>query len=322
MTPLEAAWQAVLEHPDDDRALHVLADALSERGDAQGELIRLQLMPSIDEDAVLEHVAANAVALLGDARRLQEWRPVFRRGFLYRVGELIDHASLQALFAQPVARLLRQLPIGSLLEAPISRAVETIASLGPQTISHLEFGRAGRPGLHVGGLVDLERLFEALPSLTHLRIGSWGSAWEGARSASLRELDLSLEHPARELGSARLPVLDTWRMLLPFRREPLPTDVLAGEVAPQLRSLTIFGALWPEQLAELSVSALLRGLSHLEIAAEAETGWYPALLQTIDSFGHLKRIDLGADRHHPEWVETVQRALPQAIIHTDRVGGV
>ena len=36
MTPLEAAWEAVLERPDDDRALHVLGDALLEIGDPLG----------------------------------------------------------------------------------------------------------------------------------------------------------------------------------------------------------------------------------------------------------------------------------------------
>ncbi len=319
MTPLEAAWQAVLESPDDDRALLVLADALIERGDPHGELIRLQLTPGLDEDLVLEHVARHAEALLGAEDRLSSWRPVFRRGFLFRIAEVLERATLQEVARRPIARLLRQLEIGALLQEPIGSVVELIAGSAHPTLSHLTLGR---PGTSAAGEIDVARIVDGLPRLTHLRIGSWGSDWTNARGPALQELALSFEHPVQQLGTARLPELTTWRMLLPFRRTELPADVLGGAVAPKLRSLTIFGALWPEQLAELSVSALLRGLTHLELSAEAETGWYPTLLQTIDSFGHLQRIDLRADRHHPEWVATVRAALPQVVIHTDRAGGV
>ena len=99
----------------------------------------------------------------------------------------------------------------------------------------------------------------------------------------------------------------------------LPLALLAGEVAPRLESLTITGALWPQQLSDLSVSALLRGLDRLELTAEAETGWYTTLLETIEAWAHLEHLVLTADRHHPEWVQAVKAALPQAVVRDPRL---
>ena len=116
------------------------------------------------------------------------------------------------------------------------------------------------------------------------------------------------------LGEARFPGLERLTLDLPFRRLDFPLALLGGEVAPKLKSLTISGALWPQQLSDLAVSALLRGLSELRVFAEAETGWYPTLLETIDSFAHLDVIELTGDRHHPEWVAAVKAALPRVSI--------
>lgn len=121
------------------------------------------------------------------------------------------------------------------------------------------------------------------------------------------------------LGEARFPGLRTLGLELPFRRLDLPAPLLAGEVAPALESLSISGALWPQQLTGLARSPLLRGLRRLELTAEAETGWYPALLETLDSFAHLEELVLIADRHHPEWVAAVRAALPRAQIRDARL---
>ena len=37
-------------------------------------------------------------------------------------------------------------------------------------------------------------------------------------------------------------------------------------------------------------------------------------MATGDSYSHLERLDLVADRRHPEWVQAVKEALPRATV--------
>lgn len=303
MTPLDAAWDAVLSSPDDDQALLVLADALMERGDPHGELIRLQLT---GDEAAAEHIATHATELLGDESYLDLWSPQFSRGFLEQV-HVAMAAELEVVIARPIGRLLRHVHVRAGMMEPIQRIVGVLAH-GPRTIASLGFETGGP------GTLEVAPLTSRLTSLETMSLGSWPLRFEGAASASLRKLTISLRDPVTGLGEARFPRLQSLALDLPFRRLDFPLALLAGEVAPKLKTLTISGALWPQQLSDLSVSALQRGLTALEIHAEPETGWYPALLGTIDSFAHLERLSLVADRHHPEWVRTVKAALPQVII--------
>jgi uncharacterized protein (TIGR02996 family) len=312
MKPLEAAWEAVLEAPDDDRALQVLSDALMERGDAHGELIRLQL--SGDDSGSSEHLAKHATELLGNPLHLNTWLPRFARGFI--VSAVIAQArDLETLIGRPAGRLLRHLEISPLAIEPIERIVEVLASRGPRTLSQLHFASSS----HLTGELAVAALTSRLTSLQTLVLGSWGASFEGAYSTSLRRLSINLQNPVRALDEARFPQLASLGLELPFRRLDLPLPLLAGEVAPKLTELSLTGALWPQQLTELSVSALLRGLTRLEISAEAETGWYPTLIETIDSYAHLEKLELVADRHHPEWVDAVKAALPQVTIRQPRL---
>ena len=314
MTPLDAAWQAVLDAPDDDQALHVLADALMERGEPQGELIRLSLAEPRDAEAIATHLAEHATGFLGEPQRLNTLTPRFERGFV-SFAQVRFVADLEALLERPIARLLREVELNPLAADPIERFVGVLADRGPKSLARLHFGTMGFPTQHEGEL-NVASLTARLPSLEELSIASWPASLEGATSASLNRLTLTFLNPLRGLGEARLPGLRSLTLELPFRRADFPLSLLAGEVAPGLESLRVEGALWPRQLHDLSVSALLRGLKHLDIAAEAETGWYGALLETIDSFAHLERITLLADRHHPDWVTAVRGGLPQAkIVH-------
>lgn len=316
MKPLEAAWEAVLAAPDDDQALLVLADALMERGDPHGELIRLQLMGADS----LSHVDLHLAELFGDKERFLRWSRAssrrgglhFSRGFLDWV-EIESLADLSALIELPIARLLPELGLRSVFDDPIEAAVDLIANRGPRSLTSLDFGWA-EDDLPHSGLIDVAKLTAALPRVTDLTVGTWSATLAGARSPSLTRLELNCEHPIIGLGNARLDRLARLALRLPFRGMDLPPSLLGGEVAPTLKSLTIWGALWPQQLRVLAQSPLLERLTELRIGAEAETGWYGALLETIDAFGHLERIKLSADRHHPEWVQAVKAALPQVII--------
>ena len=320
MSPLEAAWKAVLAAPDDDQALHVLADALMEQGDPHGELIRLQLAG--DEEGTARHLSTHGLRLLGSARALNEASLQFKRGFIFsaRVERLVD---LQSVFDRPVSRLVREVRVSAVPViaelGPIDQIVSEVATRGPRTISSLRFGTDQLAYVAQPGEVQVAPMAARLTSLEELWITEWAARFEGSSSASLRRLRLNLRSPIRGLGEARFPALEALDLELPFRRMELPVALLAGEVAPGVESLTLRGVLWPEQLRDLSVSALLRDLKGLVIVAEAETAWYPALLETIDAFEHLERLELIADRHHPEWVIAVKAALPRAIIREPRL---
>lgn len=310
MTPLEAAWEGVISSPGDDHALHVLSDALMERGDPHGELIRLQLAG--DEAGAQDHLATHATELLGDALRLASWKPVFARGFITAI-KVGMASELEAILARPVGRVIKELRVSALMTDPIEQMIDVLSSRGPSSLSTLHIGSGGLSPGHPGEL-EVSKVTSRFTSLETLSLGSWPLRFEGAQSASLRSLSVNLQDPTRGLGEARFSVLEELALDLPFRRLDLPLSLLAGDVAPRLSSLRVYGALWPQQLGDLAVSALLRGLKRLEISAEADTGWYRTLLETIDSFAHLESLELVADRHHPEWVQAVKTALPQARI--------
>lgn len=316
MTPLEAAWQAVLEHPDAMAPRAVLADALLDAGEPLGELLRLGLAG--DEDEVQAWVAAHAELVLGEADRLRAWRPRFRQGFIDAVA-LEDIEGLRALFSLPLARLLRLIDVGSHFNAPMETLVNLLVGRGPSTLQALYLGR---PGLvpYMAGVVRVAPLLRSF-GLKELVLGSWSNDFSGVQSGSLERLTVNMHHATAHFGEARLPSLASLRLFLPFEQLPLPVGLLAGEVAPRLSSLTIFGALWPSHVAELSVSALLRGLRHVEIASDAATGWVEALLETADRFQGLERIDVRINRR-PDLEVALRDALPRIVVHGARVGGV
>lgn len=311
MTPLESAWQAVLEAPHHAPTLQVLADALMERGDPHGELIRLQLM---GDRAATQHLAQHAAGLLGEQARLTTCLPQLERGFLSSI-RVASAAELEALLERPIARLLREVQVSSQTPDPVERFAEVLVTRGPPTLSRLSFGNRGLSPQAEGEL-NVAALTSGLGSLEELSVATWAANFEGAASARLRGLTLSLANPVRGLGEASFRKLEALTLELPFRGLELPLSLLSGEVTPALASLTLEGAMWPAQLHELSVSSLLRELRHLRLAAEAETGWYVALLETMDSFAHLESLELLADAHHPDWMSAVKAALPQVkIVH-------
>lgn len=82
---VEALFATVYARPDDDDARRVLADALLERGDERGELITLQLLPSLtpkDEKRVKQLLKANDEAWLGGLERYLTKQRTFTRGFV------------------------------------------------------------------------------------------------------------------------------------------------------------------------------------------------------------------------------------------------
>ncbi|MFT3709033.1 MAG: hypothetical protein QM817_15405 [Archangium sp.] len=309
MTPLEAAWKAVLEHPEDDRALSVLSDALSEQGDPHGELIRMGLAPDVDLDAVHLFVATHATELLGDVSRLHHWAPVFERGFISRAGTVSTARELEALLTRPVGRLLRELRVNE----PPSQVVKAVIRSAPVLLQRLTMTSA----VEEESPFALAPLLEALPRLERLHLGLTQIDWVGARSSSLKTLGVELWPRTQLMGPARFPMLDSLYLTLSFGGTRPPPELLEGVVTPTLRTLTIAGALWPAQLELLAASPLLAGLRSLHLLGETATGWYPVLLQRADAFRHLERLSVRPDAHHAEWVTAVRELFPNVVVVTE-----
>ncbi|MCB9672082.1 MAG: TIGR02996 domain-containing protein [Alphaproteobacteria bacterium] len=100
---------AVVAAPDDDGPRLVLADALLERGDPRGELIRLQCLPRLDVD---QRVRATMLV----RTHWREWAaglqdvladpPVFARGFAHRV--VLGPVGRPGIRVEPDAALVRE----------------------------------------------------------------------------------------------------------------------------------------------------------------------------------------------------------------------
>ena len=313
MTPLDAAWAAVLAAPDDDQALQVLADALMESGDPHGELIRLQLAG--DEAGAKEHLAKHCEALLGVH---DLWTTRFARGFLSSIS-LETAAEFEAVMQRPAARLLREVRVvptslGARPNDPIDLLVNALATCGPRTIDSIRLEEEpDAPDLPAVGVVAVATLTARFPALANLTL-KWSADFEHARSESLRHLTLHFGYRVSNLGHASFPSLSTLELELPYRVLELPRELLAGEVGPKIENLVLRGTLWPQLLHELVGTALLRNLRRMEINVRADTAWYPALLERAAAFSHLDQLAVVDDRHHPEWVNAVKIALPQARI--------
>ncbi len=314
MTPLDSAWRAALEQPASDDALAVLADALLESGEVLGELIRLQLEGRHDDAYAV--IAANAVALLGDEARLLRLRPSWRRGFI-DLATVVQLNDLHVLLAAPVARLMRGLTIEQLPGERLDVAVEALAARAPSTLRRLQFG-VERTVHFSDEWLEVERVLRAVPALESLDVRSWPCDFSGVSSAHLTHLAVTLEILGGEvfstLSSAHLPVLTTTEFSLPFERVDLPVSLLAGQTMPRLRSLIVRGVLWPEQVHELSLSALLKGLSELRLSVAAETNWHEALVESSHRFSHLRTFEIRGPRAPESWESAVRDALPHVTI--------
>lgn len=309
MTPLEAAWQAVLASPQDERARRVLADAMIEAGDPHGEFIALQLAPAVDPDAIDRHLAKNAARLLGSEERLFHWSPRFSRGFIAEAGPIGSAPELERLLSLPIGRLLERLQV-ELDPADVERAVRESP---PGALQELVLRVS--PERREASL-GLRSLLEALPRLQRLLDFHATVDLQGAHSESLRALSLLVGAQVLGLGAAKLPALDTLVLTLPFRRVDLDAAFLEGEVAPKLKTLVLFGALWPSQLQTLAASEVLKRLKRLDLMTVTDTGWYPVLIRNAAAFSHLEQLNVRPDAHHPDWVTTVRTVLPNVRLVT------
>lgn len=313
MIALDAAWEAVQRDSENPQALSVLADALLETGEPLGELIRLQLDGRTEEALTL--IGANARRWLGDESRLLRLAPTWRRGFIDSavVATIED---IEALFASPVARLLRVLTIDHQFADRLTTAFDALCQRGPDALRRVTFGTE-RHVHFTEATVEVAELLRAL-ALESLDVRSWRADLAAASSQSLLHLALTMEIAgeavAESLATAHFPSLASAELTLPFERLDLPISLLNGDAAPRVKSLIIRGVLWPEQVHELSVSPLLAGMAHLKLQVASETSWHEALVEASERFGHLRTLEIRGPRSSEEWVSLVKDALPRATI--------
>jgi uncharacterized protein (TIGR02996 family) len=226
---VDTLFEAVFANPDDDAALLVLADALSERGDPLGEFITIQVQAS--------PLRAKGLALLRERALLDEhrrrWAPPatrfhrFRRGLLRRC-QLTgptdpDHRGWRSLdrlelllppdLPAPTALPFRGTALARLVDLN-GLGERDLADFVAEPRTHL---RRLRLHASVQGLLGKHapRLAEAFPGLTHLAwfppegVLAWGAELPLSALAQLvpalppTTTELVLDLAPERMGEAR-----------------------------------------------------------------------------------------------------------------------
>lgn len=211
---------AITAAPDDDAPRQVFADWALERGDARGELIRLQLLrdPSAeDKRRAAALLAASWKAMAGE---LAKWcgPNSFERGFVSGVSMTL------AAFQKHGERLFTTWPLRRLhLDEPrftpalLTKLANTAALDRVTSLGIAQASPAVTQFLPVAGLAGGER-FARLEEVSFSACGHSGPDWEALfttwKAPRLRRVELSFTrtHPAlyRALARAKgLPALET-----------------------------------------------------------------------------------------------------------------
>lgn len=221
---MNALFEAVLQHPDDLKLRHVLADALQDVGDPRGEFIALQLA----RDQRGERASRREKELL--ASHLETWlgrfkgvvqQPRFERGFLH-------HAQIQGALPSGAEKWAEWATVGSLdcrnldlsletrlLGAPVLLSLRAVAGVSVAGLGLITRARGALPwrrlSLHVQ--YNLAALLKCpLPSLSALKlfdslvVSDFAALIRAPLGQQLTELELRLSAPGdlREVLSLAL----------------------------------------------------------------------------------------------------------------------
>lgn len=153
----DAFERAIDAAPDHPEGYAVYGDWLSQTGDERGELISLQLLPSLDRrqrERVKALLYAPGIRCL--AGPVAQWR----WGFVHMVTLLRDGESveLERLLAHPSMRFVRALALGE----PMTESLGALARAAPRVLSSLM--------LSSPRALDLATIPTTLPSLERLQL--------------------------------------------------------------------------------------------------------------------------------------------------------
>ncbi|MCU0697893.1 MAG: hypothetical protein MUC96_15315 [Myxococcaceae bacterium] len=286
-TPLELAWQAVTAAPDDARCVDVLADLLLERGEPLGTHFRsvLGLLARPDDVAL-------RLEVLRLQRAFEERYPGHaltwtRTGLLESVRYTRrEGGALRSILAEPLACALRLVRWWSFDDERELRALDSLpASLVDLDVS-LSTERE-EPVALGAAIATLPRL-EALSAQGQFSLE--GLQHEGLRALTWSAFVRPGDEVVRELASVRLPALRGLTLGLRAGPAPWPLELLSGHAFPSLRSLSLAGNLWPNQLEELAACGLLRQLEELHLGVEPLPDFARILEEAADRFDHLERF--------------------------------
>jgi len=260
--------QHIAEHPDDEKALLVLADQLAEAGDPSGELGQVQhrlgsqtleataraALEARERVLVAECLGSLAIRDLVDVDFHLGLVRGARFGQQLRYGLPFGEAELATqLLGRRCARFVQALSFDDLRLGDVS---EVLAARSLPALRHLALlrNRAEAP-------IELDRL-EALPRLERLILGSRAVGF-AALPSSLRALEFrgrGLPPPVESIGAQR----SLHTLVLTMPRSPEQVDALIEHISTLRESLRYFGVLG---IAEESIPArVLRALGATSIA--------------------------------------------------------
>jgi uncharacterized protein (TIGR02996 family) len=337
-------------NPDDVARFQVYADFLTDSGDPRGELVSAQLgmergyepaLIDVEDRLLKEHRTAwlGPLAKYDEGDLGLEWRRGFlekvrlgRRADEYEVPELDYRAMIEALFALPVARLLRQLTTAPECDqGSFVPSIEGIAgSEIPNTLEHLEFNRGGYWDISMTELGDLS---PAYPRLRHLRsLKLVVGAHELGKISLPRLRSLEIVTPGLRVQNLQSIVNAKWpeleRLVLYVGTEQYGSDVSLEDLTP------IFAGRNLERVRHLALANsdfaddLPRALTRSKILPQLETldlshGTFGlegvhSLLANRSAFAHLKHLDLSCSFIPEEFEDELRTICPEVSLKDNR----
>jgi uncharacterized protein (TIGR02996 family) len=286
---LEAAIEAA---PDDAQAYAVYGDWLSQRGDPRGELIALQLLPSLDRK---QRERVKALLYEPTIRCLPGPLAHWRWGFVHtatllRPTAVTDQVDLRALLRHPSMRFVRAFTLG---QEPLPTALATLSLEAPRVLSSLtiyaprEFDLSlvptTLPGLRRLGL-SVPQMTGQLPTLPGLRAlelayADFGDGHDealfGANRLHLTEVKLvvSLEAERPLLDAVfRLPNLSAFKLEAQRTGATLLEALEASPAMERLTRLDLMRSGMSERAAK-KMLALTRRMPKLTEVVLGDPAW-------------------------------------------------
>ncbi|MCU0695276.1 MAG: TIGR02996 domain-containing protein [Myxococcaceae bacterium] len=190
--------------PDDPQGYAVYGDWLSQQGDPRGELIALQLLPSLDRK---QRERVKALLYEPTIRCLPGPLAHWRWGFVHtatllRPTTATDQVDLGALLRHPSMRFVRAFTLG---QEPLSTALATLAANAPRVLSALT--------LYAPREFDLSLVPTTLPSLRRLGLSVPQMTGRlpllpGLRAIELAYADFGQAHDELLFGANRLTLTE------------------------------------------------------------------------------------------------------------------
>lgn len=245
------AFEAAIEAaPDDAQAFAVYGDWLAQSGDARGELISLQLLPSLDRrqrERVKALLYAPGIRCL--AGPVAQWRWGFvHTATLRRQQAPGERVELERLLAHPSMRFVRALSLG---QEPMTESLRVLERAAPRVLASLTIASPRA--------LDLATIPTTLPALEqlHLSVPELNGALPSLpRLASLEIAFLGwTQTTAAQLFEANASRLRSVKLIVSEALEP--ATVRAVLSLPALEALTIEAS----EMGVDAVTALEEGAS-------------------------------------------------------------